>query len=232
MHGALAQPPVTAARLKPPSAAAGPAREGESGRDRGYRGGHSRHGMVRHEQLRAAAVRPVVELPVCAMVLAPGLIHRLPEVVRPVGLGLPGLLRAVAGVRAGYPPARPGNNATKSVEDRGDLLTMAEAAGLGRDPSPGRGGRAPLAAAFPLPVFRGGTAPDAVDLVVAECELQALTPDCASGADLLGPRYLPFRGAGRGDREEEIRVRGPAGTCRPPVCSTPSRIHRVSSHGI
>src|SRR6266480_3984281 len=70
------------------------------------------------------------------------------------------------------------------------------------------------------------------DLIVAERELQALTPDRASGADLLGPRDLPFPRAGRGDREEEIRVRGPAGTCRPPVCCTPSRIHRVSSHGI
>jgi CheY-like chemotaxis protein len=101
----------------------------------------------------------------------------------------------------------------------------------GGDPAPGGGGRAPLAATVPLPVFGGGTAPDAVDLIVAECELQALTAHGAPGADLLGPLDLSFRRADRGDREEQIGLRGPAGTRRPPVRSAPSRTHRMSSHG-
>src|ERR1700759_4618300 len=99
-------------------------------------------------------------------------------------------------VRAGYPEARTGNYATK------------DDARLGRDPAPGGSGRAPRAAAFPLPGFPGRTAPEAVNRVVAERELQALAPHSASGADLLGPRDLPLRRADRRDREEEIGVRG------------------------
>jgi hypothetical protein len=44
--------------------------------------------MVGHEQLRAVAVRPVVELPAGAVVVAPRLIDRLPEIVRSAGLRL------------------------------------------------------------------------------------------------------------------------------------------------
>src|SRR5262249_29992701 len=103
---------------------------------------------------------------------------------------------------------------------------------LGRDPPPGGGGRAPLATALPLPVFPGGAAPDAVDLVLAERELQALAPHSAPGAVLLGACDLRSGRADRGDREEEIRVRGQAGPCRPPVPGAPSRTHSVSSQGV
>src|SRR4029077_13825211 len=92
--------------------------------------------------------------------------------------------------RAGYPPGRTANGATK---DGMDLQTVADGAGLSRELAPGGGGRAPPAAPVPLPVLRGSTAPDTVNLAVAERELQALAPHSAIGADLLGPRDLPFR---------------------------------------
>ena len=58
-------------------------------------------------------------------------------------------------------------------------------------------GRAAFAAALALPVFRCGTAPDAVHLVVTQREVQAFPADIASGADHLGPRDLPLAGSGR-----------------------------------
>ena len=80
-------------------------------------------------------------------------------------------------------------------EDIAAPLTATEDAGLCRHPP--ACGCAPFAAALALPVFRGGTAPDAVHLVVTEREVQALLADNASGTDHLGPRDLPFGGAGR-----------------------------------
>jgi len=53
--------------------------------------------MVGQEQLGAAAVRSVVELPVSPVIAAPGLVRRLPEVAWPPGLALTGLLRVEAG---------------------------------------------------------------------------------------------------------------------------------------
>src|SRR5580698_4664575 len=102
--------------------------------------------------------------------------------------------------------------------------------GLDGNRSPA-GGRAALAAALALAVFRGGAAPYAVDLVVGKGELQALPADLARTADRLRPGDLPYRRARRRDREEKIGVRGQAGTPGPPVHSGHSRDHRRSSRG-
>src|SRR5450755_1314756 len=101
----------------------------------------------------------------------------------------------------------------------------------GRDRALVRGGgrRTPLAAALPLPVLGRGPAPDAVDLIVAQRELQALPLDFAARADALGPRDLLFTRPGRGNGKEQVGVRGQAGTCGPPVDGAPGHGHHVSS---
>jgi len=102
-RGRLRRGPGNQAGPGPPLPAAGPAgerdahRRGRCGRCGRRRGGH---GMVGQEQLRAARVRLTVELPVRAMVLAAGLVHRFPQVVRPVAaFPAAGLLRAIARFR-------------------------------------------------------------------------------------------------------------------------------------
>jgi signal transduction histidine kinase/CheY-like chemotaxis protein len=102
----------------PPLPAAGPAgerdacRRGRCGRRRGG------HGMVGQEQLRAARVRLTVELPVRAMVLAAGLVHRFPQVVRPVAaFPAAGLLRVIAGFR--QVPVKQGRHHPVGQDGRG-----------------------------------------------------------------------------------------------------------------
>src|SRR5580658_1243783 len=103
--------------------------------------------------------------------------------------------------------------------------------GLGRDGALmlGGGRRTPPAPPVALPVLRGGAAPDAVHLVVAQRELQALRPDLAARADDFGPRDLLPGWTGRGDGEEQVGVGIQASACCPPVHGAPGRGHVVSS---
>src|SRR5277367_6728826 len=73
---------------------------------------------------------------------------------------------------------------------------------------------------FPCPwaaFFLAHASPDAVVLPGVQREAQALAPDGAAGADYLRLRDLVQGGTRRGDREEQFRIRMPAGGQLPPV---------------
>src|ERR1700722_1802777 len=93
----------------------------------------------------------------------------------------------------------------------------------------GGGRRTPPAPPVALPVLRGGTAPDAVHLVVGQRELQAFSPDPATCADNFGPCDLLLGRTGRRDGEEQVGVGIQASTCCPPVHGGPGRGHVMSS---